>query len=368
KVKESRNDFMSAVFRTAGGVMVTYGFNFDATDLHLLTGISIERGNTDQEMPKADRKKTNDDLARAVRQHAGELGANDLFSGVILIAQHGKPLFEQAFGFADREKKTPNRTDTKFNIGSINKSFTALAIRQLIDKGKLSPDDTLGKLLPWYPNKEAANKITVQQLLDMKSGIGDFFGERYMATPKEQLKSLKDYLPLFADKPLEFEPGTSRRYSNGGYVVLGLIIEQLSGMDYYAYVRENIFKPAGMTNSDSYDKAAAVSNRAQGYTRRSATADTGALHSNGEMQPGRGSSAGGGYSTAHDLLRYAIALREGKLGSGDAGGLGIAGGSPGVNAALEDDPRSGYTVIVLSNFDPPSAENFARQIRAWLPE
>lgn len=181
--------------------------------------------------------------------------------------------------------------------------------------------------------------MTVRHLLEMTSGIGDFFGDRYESTPKEKIRSLKDYLPLFADKPLEFEPGTRNRYSNGGYVVLGLIIEKVSGVDYYTYVREHIFKPAAMLDSDSYEKDASIPNRALGYMR-----DGSSWKPNYETLPGRGSSAGGGYSTAHDLLKYTMALKEGTLGEANEetrGGFGIAGGAPGLNASLEWNPKSG---------------------------
>jgi CubicO group peptidase (beta-lactamase class C family) len=284
----------------------------------------------------------------------------------VLIAKNFQVLFQQAYGFADREKKIPNRKDTKFNLGSINKNFTRAAILQLEKQGKLSLPDPIQKFLPDYPNRQAAEKVTIQQLLDMTSGIGDFFGPRYEATPKENIRSLQDYLPLFADQPLKFEPGTNNRYSNGGYIVLGVLIEKASGLDYYTYVRENIFKPNGMLDTDSYERDKAVPNLALGYTRRGRPGGERVL--NQATLPGRGSSAGGGYSTAEDLLKYVKALSLGKIFLPDiANGLGIAGGAPGINANLEWDRRSGYVVIVLTNFDPPTAGRASRQIMSWLP-
>jgi hypothetical protein len=146
-------------------------------------------------------------------------------------------------------------------------------------------------------------------LLTMTSGIGDFFGPRYDATPKERIRSIKDYLPLFADQPLEFVPGTGNRYSNGGYVVLGAIIEKVSGQDYYAYVRENVFRPAGMLATDSYPRDAGTPNLALGYANPGRRGQGRVL--NFDTLPGRGSSAGGGYSTAEDMLRYVRALASG---------------------------------------------------------
>jgi CubicO group peptidase (beta-lactamase class C family)/predicted aspartyl protease len=298
------------------------------------------------------------DLTAAVDTAA----AQGKFSGVVLLAENGKPVMTKAWGFADAAQKIPNKPDTKFNLGSINKIFTQVAIGQLAAAGKLSLDDTIRKNLPDYPSP-VADKITIQQLIEHKSGMGDFFGPEYLAAPPSSIRKLADYLPLFASKPLEFEPGTSQRYSNAGYVVLGLIIERVSGRTYYDYVRDHIFKPAGMTDTDSYAIDAKVSNRATPQTKR------------GETQlPGRGSSAGGGYSTAGDLLRFAQALRSEKLlpkkltdwaFRNDAKrSLGVAGGSPGINTVML--MGSPYTLIVLSNFDPPSAEEIARVARPLM--
>ncbi len=313
--------------------------------------------------PKAD----DQELATAIRDFIETQTRADEFSGVVLVAKNGQVLFHEAYGFADRDKKIPNRKDTKFNLGSINKIFTRAAIHQLEKQGKLGLDDRIQKFLPDYPNRQAAGKVTIRHLIDMTSGIGDFFGRRYDAIPKDKIRTLQDYLPLFADLPLEFEPGTNNRYSNGGYVVLGAIIEKVSGMDYYSYVRENIFKPCGMLDTDSYARDAGVPNLALGYTREGRSSGTRVL--NHATLPGRGSSAGGGYSTAQDMLKYVMALKERKIFLPDiAMGLGIAGGAPGINSDVEWDPRRGYIVIVLTNFDPPTAGQAARRIMSWLPD
>jgi len=224
----------------------------------------------------------------------------DGFSGVVLVAKDGKPVLERASGFANRGLEVKNRIDTKFNLGSINKTFTKLAIAQLLEAGKLSLDDKLGKFLPDFPNADAAAKVTVAHLVEMKSGISDFFGREFEATPKDRIRKLVDYLPFFASKPLAFEPGAAEAYSNGGYLTLGLIIEKMSGQTYYDYVRDHIFQPAGMTDTDAFELDAVVSNLAVGYVRKT--------RSNIYSLPARGSSAGGGYSTAPDLLKYAEAV------------------------------------------------------------
>jgi CubicO group peptidase (beta-lactamase class C family) len=367
KIVAERPGQTLALVRTGKGEYLLLRAGVEKEPPHRLLFIYVEPVQDPQNVIVPEPKANDEELMAAARQLLEAETRADEFSGVVLIAKNFQVLFQQAYGFADREKKIPNQKDTKFNLGSINKNFTRAAILQLKKQGKLSLPDPIQKFLPDYPNRQAAEKVTIQQLLDMTSGIGDFFGPRYEATPKENIRSLQDYLPLFADQPLEFEPGTNNRYSNGGYIVLGAIIEKASGLDYYTYVRENIFKPTGMLATDSYERDKAVPNLALGYTRRGRPGGERVL--NQATLPGRGSSAGGGYSTAEDLLKYVQALSLGKIFLPDiANGLGIAGGAPGINANLEWDRRSGYVVIVLTNFDPPTAGRASRQIMSWLPE
>ena len=319
------------------------------------------------------------DVVSATERYLNELVAADEFSGTVLIAKDGKAIFQKAYGLASQEYNVPNRIDTRFNLGSINKIFTQVGIGQLLDAGKLSLDEKLGKYLPDYPNRQAAEKVTIRQLLDMASGIGDFFGPEFEAIPKNRVRAIKDFLPLFAAEPLLFEPGTKHQYSNGGYIVLGAIIEKVSGQDYYQYVREHIFAPAGMQNTDSFEADLPTPNMASGYTREGfGWAGKKARGNNMYTRPAKGSSAGGGYATADDLLEFALALRSQKLkvpafrvtdaGAKPtvAGSVGIAGGAPGINALLLADAVSGYTLVVMSNYDPPSAETAGKQIRGWL--
>jgi predicted aspartyl protease len=189
------------------------------------------------------------------------------------------------------------------------------------------------------------------------------------------LRKNSDYLPLFAEAPLEFEPGTSQRYSNAGFVVLGLIIEKVSGQSYYDYVRDHIAKPAGMTETASYAVDENVPNRAIGQTKRGPEGPLPQRRNNTGSLPARGSSAGGGYSTAPDLFRLSQALLAdkllskqwtdwlftGKLDAAKQRNIGVAGGAPGINAVLEIAPP--YTLIVLSNFDPPSAQEVSKEGR-----
>ena len=365
---------IKVIGRAANGAMISYTFALSPTDQKFVS-LGIEPMGEPAAQPSGPQvpaPKTAAELATSVGALFDELAKTDRFSGVVLVAKDGIPVFTKAWGLADAAKNIANRPDTKFNLGSINKLFTRIAIGQLVKSGKLSFSDPLIKVLPDYPNKSVAEKITIGQIVSMTSGLGDFFNENYWPSDHSKIRSLRDYVPLFVNQPLEFEPGTKNRYSNAGYLVLGLVIEKLTGESYYDYVRKNVFKPAGMIDTDSYEIDKLPPNTAIGYMKKgtpSRVPNTGA-------QPARGSSAGGGYSTAPDLLRLAAALKDGKLSIiNDDGtfqtpftGTGIAGGSEGVNAIFVSSPKWGYTVIVLSNFDPPSAEEPGMIVRDWIKQ
>ena len=192
------------------------------------------------------------------------------FSGAVIVALNGEPLLEKAYGLADRSTNTPNQVDTKFNLGSMNKMFTAVSILQLVEQDRLSLDNTIMDILPDYPNSTVAGAVTIEQLLTHTSGMGDCFTGEFFTTPAEQLKTVDGYLPLFVNQPLQFAPGTQYSYSNAGYIVLGLIIEKITGQSYFDYVRENIYLPAGMVNTNAFELDAVVSNLAIGYTTQDA--------------------------------------------------------------------------------------------------
>ncbi|HEX7285499.1 MAG TPA: serine hydrolase domain-containing protein, partial [Candidatus Angelobacter sp.] len=258
-------------------------------------------------------KKTVPELTADVDARLAKLTAEDQFSGAVLIAKDGKILWQKAYGLANRETKTPNTVETQFRLGSMNKMFTSVAIAQLVQQGKLKYSDTLAKVLPDYPNQETAKKITVEQLLTHTSGLGDFFGAEFRKK-KDSLHELKDYLPLFANEPLKFEPGQGWAYSNAGFLVLGLIVEKLSGQSYYDYVQKHIYDAAGMKNSGSPPPTVKVANLSTGYTRSGPDGDDdGPLHPNIATLPWRASSAGGGNSSLGDLLKFHQALRNNKL-------------------------------------------------------
>ena len=335
-------------------------------------------------------RMTEADALAATRARVADLAKSGRFSGSVLVAKNGKVLYSEAVGLADREARIPSRLDTKFNLGSMNKMFTAVAIAQLAQEGKLKPSDPLGKFLPDYPNAEVRS-VTLEQLLSHRGGTGDIFGPEFEAHIPD-LKEPKDYIALYGKRAPKFPPGERFDYSNYGFVLLGAVVEKASGQGYYDYVRSRIYKPAGMTNSDSYLKTDKVPNMAVGYTAE----DGPELQNNYATRPMRGSPAGGGYSTVEDLFHFAMALTSHKLlnaeyaalvttgktdtpgrgryawgfadvTEGDARFFGHGGGAPGINAELRVYRGSGYVVAVMGNLDPPAATSLAAFIGARLP-
>jgi D-alanyl-D-alanine carboxypeptidase len=300
-------------------------------------------------------------LLRRIEAHVDSLATAGAFSGVVLLARNGTPVWERAWGFADRAAQRPNDIGTAFNLGSINKVFTRIAVQQLAADGKLHLDSTLAKAWPDYPNADVARRVTIRQMLAHRSGIQ---GNIFAAPPgrtRHDVRHNNEFLQLFVNEPLAFEPDSRQQYSNAGYVVLGMLVERLSGKDYYRYVRDHIYAPAGMTRTAAYPVDSLPPNTAIGYTRGPAMPVP-----NTATLPGRGSSAGGGYSTAHDLMRFFQALREGRIANGVPVGVGAAGGAPGINAAMEGALPGGYDLVVLTNLDPPAATRVSAAIRSWL--
>ncbi|HUE42464.1 MAG TPA: serine hydrolase domain-containing protein [Candidatus Sulfotelmatobacter sp.] len=338
-------------------------------------------------------RMTERDALAAFREKLQQEAAAGRFSGAALVAKNGTPIFTSAYGMADRDKKIPNSLTTKFRIGSMNKMFTATAVLQLAQAGKLKLTDAVGKYLTDYPNKNIATKVTVEQLLSHTGGTGDFFGPEF-DKHRLELKTLDDYVKLYGTREPKFEPGARWEYSNYGFLLLGLVVEKASGEDYYAYVREHIFKPAGMNSTDSLPEDQPVPERSVGYTKLDGGS---AWKPNTDTLPVRGTSAGGGYSTAGDLLAFAMAVQNHKLldvqhtellttghtqvaegekyaygfmdkTEGGVRSFGHGGGAPGMNGELRIYPASGYAIVVLANLDPPAASRAANFIGNRLPQ
>jgi CubicO group peptidase (beta-lactamase class C family) len=272
----------------------------------------------------------------------------------------------------------------------MNKMFTAVSTLQLVQSGKLDLKAPFGNYLTDYPNKDVASKVTVEQLLTHTGGTGDIFGPEF-DKHRLELKTLQDYVKLYGNRGLDFAPGSEWRYSNYGFLLLGVLIEKVSGQSYYDYVQEHIFKPAGMTATASEPEDQTVPDRSVGYTRFTGPA----LRPNTDTLPYRGTSAGGGYSTVEDLFKFATALQTHKLlnaqnteilttGKVDTAGskyafgfqdevvggvrcFGHGGGAPGMNGELKICPGPGYVIAVLANLDPPAASRVADFITNRLP-
>lgn len=186
----------------------------------------------------------------------------------------------------------------------MNKMFTAVAISQLAERGKLSFDDPVSKYLStdWLP-REVGDKVKIEHLLTHTSGLGSHFTDELMNASRELYRDVDDYKPIVARQTPSFEAGTDWGYSNAGFLLLGAIVESVSGQTYFEYVRENVAKPAGMINTDCYDMDRPIENLALGYIKEPATDDQPEWRSNIFMHVAKGGPAGGGYSTVEDLLR-----------------------------------------------------------------
>lgn len=329
-------------------------------------------------------------LIRQVKAYVGQLVAEEKFSGALLIAKDGKPLLTQAFGLASIAHQVPNRIDTKFNLGSMNKMFTAVAIAQLAEEGKLAFEDQIAKHLPDYPNQGVATQVTIHHLLTHTSGLADYFNDKFTEASRARFRTVQDFFPLFVDEPLQFAPGSQWAYSNSNFIVLGSIVEAVSGQSYFDYVREHIYQPAGMINTDAYELDHEIPNLATGYTRAPGESE---WRNNLFEHVIKGGPAGGGYSTVEDLFHFAQALTTHQLLSADMTTLvttgkvalpgrtdaqyaygfgeelvngfrrfGHNGGFPGINSQLNVYPELGYVVAVMGNYDPPAASRIAERI------
>jgi D-alanyl-D-alanine carboxypeptidase len=330
------------------------------------------------------RASSDENLATRVREHVQAMRGADAFSGAVLIAHNGKVFFAQAWGMADNARQVRNTIDTQFCLGSMNKMFTAVAILQLVGQGKIALDHPIATYWPDYPNRDLAARVTIRELLSHTGGTGDIFTPEYDAH-RSETRTLADYVKIFGVRPVRFEPGTRMEYSNYGFILLGRIIELVSGESYDNYVQEHVFRPAGMLHTDSRPEIDRVEGRAMGYMR-----DANGLVPNTAALPWSGTSAGGGYSTVNDLFLFAEALQSGKLlnralldeatkeeplhpgyGMGfyvlRGGGYGHGGGAPGINGELHILPNEGYVLVALANRDPRMATDMVDFIAPILP-
>lgn len=313
-----------------------------------------------------------------IRRHV----AAQTFSGVVLIADRGKPVFRKAYGLANREWNMANSPTTVFRIASTTKTFTAAAVLRLAEQGKLTLEDPISKYYPAAPAAWAG--ITLRQLLTHTSGIPNYVETNGFIRGPARLRSTPDDLvALVRDKPLDFPPREKFRYSNTGYVLLGMVISKVSGRSYADDLADTFFKPLGLAHTAYDDLADVVPNRASGYWRPSGPWEHARL-----MTPQASDASGALRSTADDLLRWDQALHRGRVLSpasqkamftdyGHGYGLGSfveirhghrlwdhGGNVPGFCNAFEYYPDDGVTVIVLDNIEGQDAEKLAKEL-AW---
>ena len=348
---------------------------------------------------------TDADVASAIRDRVRQAASADRFSGVVVVAKGDSVLVHETLGMADREHGIANTRATRFNTTSVGKMFTGVAIAQLVEQGKLRFDDTLATVLPEYPNREAARRIVIRDLLTHSAGVPDvFLSPRF--TAHGPFRTHAEMLPTFADAPLTLTPGSRFEYSNGGYAVLGAIIEKLSGQRYEDYLRDHVWGPAGMLHTEHAGESRGA-DRAVGYLRSSERDPLGIE----PREPNVGDSTralakiamlaafGGGSFSAEDLFRFTRALRTGKLlrpettalvtrgvmplGDGgpvkygygffdaDRGGHRVVshpGSNPdtGLDADVEMLWDNDWTIVVLSNFDAPAGMELSGAIQHLL--
>ena len=291
----------------------------------------------------------------------------DQFSGCVLIAKDGKPFYAKAFGEADKDFHVKNNLQTKFNIGSIGKTFTGTSIMQLAQQGKLSVDDPVTKYLPDFP---FGDEIKIHHLLTHTSGTFNYFAHPEFSNKISTIRSVNDALPLIYDQQLQFDtPGERFSYSNSGIVILGAVIEAVSGQSYSDYIQENIMKPLGMTDTGINYLDEVIENRAVGYDKN----PTGKFSRNIFRVP-PANADGGIETTVEDLLKFDQALYGEKLLNNEFKNkmftpfknnygycwrisqehgrlmIGHSGGAPGVSANFRRYVNDKITIIVLSNY------------------
>jgi CubicO group peptidase (beta-lactamase class C family) len=395
------NQITCVITNQGGERYLEYTLNVEPDEPHRIARLGIQPTGRPENAPEPispvkpngseatnDRETRDLDVAELNEWLSGKEAADE-FSGVVLVARNREILFHEAYGMASIRFGVKNRLDTRFNLGSLNKMFTAMAISKLMEEGKIDIDDTIGSFLNVFPD-ELANKVTIRHLLRMEAGWGDYWTNEDYLTSRSNMRLISDYMEFVENETLDFQPGTASQHCNTCYIVLGAIIEAVTGEDYFEYIRSTVYKPAGMTNSDSYDRDGPVKNLATGYTRYHplASKDSKERWTNTYILSPRGSADGGGYSTAEDLLKFAKALRQYRLlspvytqfqlkqftGSPEevdlsaelTTGIRLAGGAPGVSTSLNLFLPGGYEIIVLSNYDVPVATQTAGEIMKRL--
>jgi len=328
---------------------------------------------------RAETQKPATDLVARMQQIIANYVDDKSFMGTVLVVKDGHTLIDQGYGSADLEWSIPNSPCTKFRLGSITKQFTAVSILFLQERGKLNIDDPVSKYMPDAP--AAWSKITVYNVLTHTSGIPSFTGFSDYRSTEWKDTNPAELVARFRDKPLDFEPGTKFNYSNSGYILLGYLIEKISGQKYGDFLQQNIFTPLGMKDTGIDSNAAILPQRAQGYRR-----SPHGIEHDGYISMTIPFSAGALYSTTGDLLRWEEGLFGGKVLKPESltrmttpfksdYGFGVfirhadghrlithGGGIEGFNTSLNYYPDDKLTVIVLGNLTGGAPDQIASYI------
>ncbi len=319
---------------------------------------------------------------RALASFLDEEEAQDRFSGAVVVEQDGDTIFSGAYGYAHQGLRVRNELDTRFNVASIGKMMTAVAVLQLVERGALSLQDTVADHFPEL-GIGMADRMTIHHLLTHQSGLGVYWNEKCQQR-RSTLRTTAAYLELIEGEQPAFEPGSARAYGNSGYLILGGMIERAAGQDYYDYVREHVCRPAGMERA-AHLELDQVEDFAHGYTHIEWQApDHPEYRTDNIFQyPVRGSAGGCLYSSAPELILFTQALRGHRLLSPSSvehmlqahgreeSGVGFGYGTQHIpysqGTAVGHGGRAfgaatillmlrevGYTVCILSNYDRPA--------------
>ncbi len=289
-------------------------------------------------LPEQDAAHDASGSLEALMDRYHELGE---FNGAVLVVRQGQTLVNRGFGYADYEEKIANGPETKFLIGSLTKQFTAVMILKLIEMGRLSLDSTLADALPYY-RKDTGARVTIRHLLEHTSGIPCF--TRTMQDV-QVCPMIREFVMKYCSRDLDSEPGTRFRYNNGGYVILGAVIEQATGLSYEEALRQYVLSPLGMNASGLARKGMSTPQTAKGYQRRG-----GRVVPAGGVDPFLAFSAGGMYSTMNDLALWEKAFYGDTLLSAK------------VRALLSSSPNNGYFSGLRFKWRPVGPDRAERNI------
>ncbi len=308
----------------------------------------------------------------------------NVFSGNVIVVKDGNIIFKESMGKADEANNIDNTSETKFQTGSITKTFTKVLIHQLAEENRIDMSDKLGKYLSGF-SPEAADNVTIQQLTDHTSGFGDFFAESLNPQMTMNVENISDVLPFIQKEKLQFTPGSKTQYSNSGYVILANLIERVEGKKFEEILKERIFDKLGMNSTGFKTVNIEIQGKAKGYL----TNQLGPKKNNSQMNI-IGAGAGGIYSTTDDMYKFAYSLSSDNILLSDEykvkffnsplfpvqysswnefkqkGRFAVAGGAPGISAVMGINMEKDYVIIVLSNYDEGTAEEVFKRLSAVL--